>query len=104
MPLSYFDPSATMASASEGSDRLVANGHMIRPRIGGGKTRRKRGGFVPSVMEGFVSATSKYLAPIALMMMYKYVNKGESKAKSKAASKAKRKASKPRKTHRRRRV
>lgn len=103
MPLSYFDPSATMTSASEGSDRLVANAHMIRPRIGGGRKRstlRKRGGFVPSVMEGFVSATSKYLAPIALMMMYKYVNKGTSKAKSKAA----RKASKPRKTHRRRRV
>lgn len=101
MPLSYFDPSATMASASEGSDRLVANAHMIRPRIGGGRRSRhritrKRGGFVPSVMEGFVSATSKYLAPIALMMMYKYVNKGTSKAASNA--------SKPRKTHRRRRV
>lgn len=76
-------------SSFEGYDRLHANAHTIRPRIGGGsrkrqtlKTRgRKRGGFVPSVMEGFVSATAKYVAPIALMSMYKYVSRDNATVK-----------------------
>ena len=73
---------------------------MIRPRIGGGRGRRKthhrriKGGFVPSVMEGFSMAASKYVAPLALMLMYKLLNKGKgnSKGKGKGARKRTKKA------------
>jgi hypothetical protein len=57
---------------------------MIRQQIGGNKRnksnksnkhRTRKGGFVPSVMEGFVTATSKYIAPMAMYAAYKFVNR-----------------------------
>jgi hypothetical protein len=98
MPLQYFDPKATLDSAvSAGSYLLNTTGSVIRPRIGGsrkksrrvrfklqGGTKNKRkcgykmsGGFVPSIMEGFVSATTKYLVPTILIAGYKLLQNGK---------------------------
>ena len=97
LPMQYFDPKATLDSAvSAGRDLLHASGSIIRQRIGGsrkngrkvhfklGGTKNKRkygyrmkGGFVPSIMEGFVSATSKYLVPTILIAGYKLLQNGK---------------------------
>lgn len=76
MPMRFLDPSSTLPNASAGSSMLKTFGNMIRPQIGGSKrNRHRKGGFVPSVMEGFVSATSKYIAPMAMYAAYKFVNR-----------------------------
>lgn len=98
MPLQYFDPKATLNSAvSAGYDLLKINDPVIRPRIGGSRKKSRRvrfklqggskntrkcgynmkGGFVPSVMEGFVSATAKYLVPTILIAGYKLLQNGK---------------------------
>lgn len=81
---------------------------MIRPRIGGGRRkthhRRIKGGFIPSVMEGFSMAASKYVAPLALMLMYKLLNKGKDTSKGKGNSKGKGKGARKRTKKARRRV
>lgn len=67
------------------------NLNMIRPIIGGRRRKTKRqlkkrksrkskkqnkqsGGFLPSIGEPFVAAVSKYIAPIALYGIYKFIN------------------------------
>jgi hypothetical protein len=61
--LKYVDPAAPEQSAAAGTDLLKQNGLIVRPAIGGG-TRKKQGGFYPSVMSGVVNA-GVYLAPVA---------------------------------------
>ena len=39
------------------------------------QTRRQRGGFLPSIGEGFAAAAAQYAAPIALLGLYKLFNK-----------------------------
>lgn len=75
MPLQYFGDAAP-ASASEGSTRLNISGNMVRPAIGGkrskqSKRKTQKGGFVPSVMGNFVASASKYITPLALFAAYK---------------------------------
>jgi hypothetical protein len=43
--------------------------------------RKQRGGFLPSIGEGFAAAAAKYAAPIALLGLYKLLNKTKSKSK-----------------------
>ena len=84
-PSKYFDAGAFTPDASRGVDLLGASGMTIRPKIGGRRKTRKvrtarkskktKGGFVPSVMEGFVSASSKYIVPIALFSGYKLMTR-----------------------------
>lgn len=74
MPYQYVQPGAPLISASAGRDVANSSGNIIRQRIGGG-SRRCQGGFIPSVMEGFVSASSKYITPIALFAAYKMINR-----------------------------
>ena len=85
-------------SASAGRDLLLESrmSTMARPVIAmkGGKRRRQqrrktqrrktqrrkthrkqRGGFLPSIGEGFVAAAAKYAAPLALLGLYKLMNK-----------------------------
>jgi hypothetical protein len=76
-----------------GGDVLIPHGSMIRPRIGGGSKRNKkakskrtkkqsgkqRGGFIPTVMEGFCMAASKYITPIALFAGYKWMTRTQKK-------------------------
>ena len=71
----------------------MPNLSMIRPIVGGkrrkNKTKRRlnkrksrkskkqnkqSGGFLPSIGEPFVAAVSKYIAPIALYGIYKFIN------------------------------
>lgn len=83
LPLKYFNPTAQEPSADAGHDLLTASAPQnIRPRIGGGKKRRvlkskraHKGGFVPSVMDSFVMAASKYIVPLTLYAGYKMMTK-----------------------------
>jgi hypothetical protein len=91
MPLSYYNPGAAEPAADAGRDLLKAMAPIgVRPKIGGRrsirhskkrhtrrhrKTRKTRGGFVPSIMDGFVVAASKYIVPLALFAGYKLMTK-----------------------------
>lgn len=82
LPLKYFNPMAEEPSATAGRDLLHASGLGIRPKIGGKRRHtRKRGGFVPSVMEGFVTAASKYIVPVTLFAGYKLMTRKGKKGK-----------------------
>jgi hypothetical protein len=81
-PLKYFDPSIVEPAVSAGRDLLKSIPPMVvRPRIGGSRhvikkqRGKQRGGFVPSVMGGFISAASKYIVPIALFAGYKMMTR-----------------------------
>jgi hypothetical protein len=64
---------------------------MIRPKIGGRRRTKKRraskrksrkqrkqsGGFLPSIGEPFVAAVSKYIAPLALFGIYRFIQGGK---------------------------
>ena len=99
-PLKYFDSSVMEPSADAGHDLLKAIPPLgIRPKIGGKHTRKRvmkqkrgqRGGFVPSVMEGFVASASKYVVPLALFVGYKLFTKKAKKAKKSKKTKTVRK-------------
>lgn len=72
--LRYMDPSAPEQTAPAGSNLLVERGLIARPAIGGGSTRKrkggsrggKRGGFYPSIMGGVVNA-GMVSAPLAAL-------------------------------------
>jgi len=80
-PLKYFNTSAIEPAVSAGRNLLEAIPPLgIRPKIGGKRKtsrviKRSRGGFVPSVMDGFVAAASKYIVPIALFAGYKLMTR-----------------------------
>lgn len=102
-PLKYFDPTHKEPSAASGHNLLEAIPPIgVRPKIGGKRSRRnrgskrshrthrnrssrrtlrKKGGFVPSVMGGFVNAASKYIVPIALFAGYKLLTKKAKKSR-----------------------
>ncbi len=93
MPLSYYNPGAAEPDANAGRDLLKAIPPLgIRPKIGGRRHRSKkhhtrrhhrvRGGFVPSVMDGFVAAASKYIVPLALFAGYKLMTRKGKKGSS----------------------
>ena len=75
---------------------MIPNGSLIRPRIGGARTKRAKqskrtkkqrgkqrgkqsGGFIPTVMEGFCMAASKYIVPLALFAGYKWMTRSQKK-------------------------
>ena len=43
------------------------------------KSRKSRGGFVPSVMDGFVTAASQFIVPLALYSGYKLLSRKQKK-------------------------
>jgi len=79
-------------AAGAGSCILGATQQFIRPKIGGRRTKkvqRKRkqkqgGGFLPSIGEPFVAAVGKYIAPLALYGIYKFINGSKKTRKSKS--------------------
>ena len=96
LPLAYFGAAPQIGMpVPEGSDMVA--GSVIRPRIGGGTKRRKQnkqnkkskrhakqsgkqsGGFIPTVMEGFCMAASKYITPLALFAGYKWMTRSKKK-------------------------
>jgi hypothetical protein len=85
LPMKYFNSSIVQPVVDAGKDLLKASGDIIRPRIGGKRrvrrTRKTKGGFVPSVMAGFTEAVSKYIVPVALFAGYKLMTRRGKKAK-----------------------
>jgi hypothetical protein len=88
MPLAYFGVAPQMGMpVAAGGDVLIPHGSLIRPRIGGctkrskqrkqTKRRKQRGGFVPTIMEGFCMAASKYIVPLALFAGYKWMTRSK---------------------------
>ena len=79
-------------AAASGGDMAKPNLQMIRQIVGGKKGRSKRavrktkkarksrkqqtqsGGFLPSIGEPFVAAVTKYIAPLALYGIYRFIN------------------------------
>lgn len=56
-----------------------------RRRMQRRKTQRKqRGGFLPSIGEGFAAAAAKYAAPIALLGLYKLFKKPATRKRSRS--------------------
>lgn len=88
LPLRFFDVNAEHPSADAGNDLLNTSGRLVRPVIGGKRTKRTRrkskrsrrskrtmkGGFFPSIMEPFVLGCSKYIAPLAGLAAYKLLH------------------------------
>ena len=104
-PLQYYNSKAPFVSGPAGTD-MQSYGNIIRPHIpmkggskgglkcglkgglkGGSRRKRSRGGFVPSVMEGFVALTSKYITPLALFSGYKLMTRKKSKEGKKSKNK-----------------
>jgi hypothetical protein len=87
MPLQYYNPGAAPPSASAGRDLLGAIPPIgVRPKIGGKhkkmrKSRKTTGGFVPSIMDGFVAAASRFIVPVALFAGYKLLTRKQKKHK-----------------------
>jgi len=85
LPLAYFGAAPQIGMpVAEGKDLLTHSGSVIRPRMEGGKrrakkTKKQRGGFIPTVMEGFCMAASKYIIPIALFAGYKFMTRTQKK-------------------------
>lgn len=84
----YVQPSSPLPNASSGNSVLSFQGTMVRPKIGGGRrVKTKKGGFVPSVMEGFVSAAGRYVVPMAMYAGYKLMHRVSNKDKKKSKNK-----------------
>ena len=92
MPPAYVGAPLVQPSADAGTCILTPNSVMIRPKIGGSRkkrknskknkrsrknknSRRQRAGFLPSIGEPFAAAAGKYVAPIALYGLYKFLDK-----------------------------
>ena len=98
MPPAYVGAPLVQPSADAGTCILTPNSVMIRPKIGGSRRKRKnskksrksknnknnknsrrnhsqKAGFLPSIGEPFVAAAGKYVAPVALFGLYKFLNK-----------------------------
>lgn len=81
-PAPYFKAPLNQPDAAAGRNLLspvAQSAVMIRPKIGGRvKHRRRRtqkkGGFLPSVGESFAALAGKYVAPIALLGLYRLIN------------------------------
>ena len=94
MPLAYFGVAPQMGMpVAAGGDIMIPKGLMVRPSIGGRTKRYKQrkqtkrrkqrgkqsGGFVPTIMEGFCMAASKYIVPLALFAGYKWMTRSKKK-------------------------
>jgi hypothetical protein len=97
----YSNPLNSVSVADQGRDLLGASGMGVRPAIGGRtirfmrrilktkranrskranrankvrrtyRNKRTKGGFIPSIMEPFISSVSKYIVPLVLYSGYK---------------------------------
>jgi hypothetical protein len=103
MPLAYFGVAPQMGMpVAAGGDIMIPKGLMVRPSIGGRTKRSKQrkqkkqkkqtkrikqrgkqsGGFVPTIMEGFCMAASKYIVPLALFAGYKWMTRSKKDKKT----------------------
>lgn len=93
-PPKYVNAPIPQPSAPAGSCLLTPTGLAIRPVIPmkGGKRQTRRcsvckrkkalkGGFLPSVGQSFAVAAQKYVAPIAMYGLYKFMTRKSKKSK-----------------------
>uniref|UniRef100_A0A6C0DH41 Uncharacterized protein n=1 Tax=viral metagenome TaxID=1070528 RepID=A0A6C0DH41_9ZZZZ len=95
-PPKYVNAPIPQPSAAAGSCLLTPTGLAIRPVIPmmkGGKRQSKRcsicnkkkqmkGGFLPSVGQSFAVAAQKYISPIAMYGLYRFMTKKSKKSKT----------------------
>lgn len=115
-PAKYFNiDGMPQPSAGAGSCLLKVTDTMVRPKIGGGKhyvaphikrrrtqkrkvqtkrQRQQKGGFLPSIGEPFAAAAAKYIAPLALFGVYRFLN--PTKKAGRSASRSKRRSTRRR--------
>jgi hypothetical protein len=96
LPAKYFNIDMRQPAAAAGSCLLTPTAEMVRPRIGGSRRLKQRhrrpptrhskhrrssrnrkqqkGGFLPSIGEPFAAAAAKYIAPLALYGVYRFLN------------------------------
>jgi len=88
--------SISQPAAPSGGDMAKPNLQMIRPIVGGKRRRSRKskkarksrkqkkqsGGFLPSIGEPFVAAVTKYIAPLALYGVYKFISGSKKTRKS----------------------
>ena len=101
MPAKYVGAPLEQPAASSGRDMPPPNLQQIRAIVGGrrkqsrkarksrkhrkqSKQSKQSGGFLPSIGEPFVAAVSKYIAPLALYGIYKFVNGSKTRKARKA--------------------
>jgi hypothetical protein len=78
-PLHYFGAKEPFAAdAGRNLLPIPLDGMGVRPRIGGKRSRKRKGGFYPSVMGDFTLSASKYIVPMALYAGYKMMRKSKS--------------------------
>lgn len=73
-PLSYVNNSYREPSGNPGSNVLISEPGLARPALQhtGGRSRKHKGGFYPSVMASFIRNATR-LAPIAAVTAYRTV-------------------------------
>jgi hypothetical protein len=57
------------------SHRKVTRGHKHKAH----KSRNQKGGFIPSIGEGFAAAAAKYITPVALYGLYRFIDNKKSR-------------------------
>ena len=78
-PLHYFGAKEPFAAdAGRNLLPIPLDGMGVRPRIGGRRSHKRKGGFYPSVMGDFTVSASKYIVPMALYAGYKMMRKSKS--------------------------
>jgi hypothetical protein len=74
-PLHYFGAKEPFAAdAGRALLPIPVDGMGVRPRIGGRRSHKRKGGFYPSVMGDFTISASKYIVPMALYAGYKMMS------------------------------
>jgi hypothetical protein len=99
MPAKYVGAPLEQPAVSSGRDMPPPSLQQIRAIVGGkrrgrksrkvkknNKNNKRSGGFLPSIGEPFVAAAGKYIAPLALYGVYKFVNRKKT-AKTRKARK-----------------
>ena len=98
MPAKYVGAPLEQPAVSSGYNMPPPSLQQIRAIVGGRrrksrkarksrkhrKQQKQSGGFLPSIGEPFVAAVSKYIAPLALYGIYKFVNGSKTRKARKA--------------------
>jgi hypothetical protein len=92
MPAKYVGAPLEQPAVSSGYNMPGPNLQQIRAIVGGRRRKSRRvrkqsrkqkqkqsGGFLPSIGEPFVAAVAKYIAPLALFGIYKFINKSKTR-------------------------
>lgn len=81
-PLHYFGAKEPFAAdAGRNLLPIPVEGMGVRPRIGGKRSHKRKGGFYPSVMGNFTASASRYIVPMALYAGYKMMRTSKTASK-----------------------